>query len=118
MIFFLLWCCADVCMAFHMYISTRGLKSTVFFVFVEVGRAAANQENVGFRENEKFLGFREMHSMHWSVMGHSVHPIMHQVSLYLDATQHQLLLIFFFSFTQPFAPSPFSQQTMADGCVL
>lgn len=64
-------------MAFHMYISARGLKSTVFFVFVEVGRAAANQENVGFRENKKFLGFREMHSMHWSVMGHSVHPIMH-----------------------------------------
>lgn len=56
--------------------------------------------------------------MHWSVMGHSVHPIMHQVSLYLDATQQQLLLIFFFSFTQPFALSPFSQQTMADGCVL
>lgn len=59
----------------------------------------------------------EMHSMHWSVMGQSVHPIMHRVSLYLDATQQQLLLISG-SFTQPFALSPFSQQTMADGCVL
>lgn len=59
----------------------------------------------------------EMHSMHWSVMGHSVHPIMHRVSLYLDATQQQSLLISG-SFTQPFALSPFAQQTMADGCVL